>query len=101
MQLTLLVRRGEVTLVETTLRQHLAAQPQAQVQIDADVARVAVVGHALQTPGVASRVLAVLAHHDIELRKIQTTPLTLTGLVRRSQVDQVLHVLHEQIGPAD
>jgi aspartate kinase len=101
MQLTLLVRRGEVTLVETTLRQHLAAQPQAQVQIDADVARVAVVGHALQTPGVASRVLDVLAHHDIELRKIQTTPLTLTGLVRRSQVDQVLHVLHEQIGPAD
>jgi len=99
MNLTLLVRRPQVEQVEAIVRQQLGQDPDVHIDVDVQVARVAVVGHALETPGVASRVLAVLADHDIDLQRIQTTPLTLTGLVRASEVDRVLHVLHEEIGP--
>ena len=43
--------------------------------------------------------MKISALQDIDLQRIQTTPLTLTGLVRASEVERALHVLHEEIGP--
>lgn len=99
MNLTLLVRQRDIPQVEAITRKQLGGQTGVQIDVDVDVARVAVVGHALETPGVLSRVLGVLAEQHIDLQRIQTTPLTLTGLVRKSEVDRALQVLHEEIGP--
>jgi aspartate kinase len=98
-QITLLVGRDEASQVQGILRETLPSGSGAQVSIDSDVVRVTVVGHALQTPGVASRVLSSLETAGIELEGIQTSALTLSGLVRREAVEPALQLLHEQIGP--
>jgi aspartate kinase len=97
--ISLLVGREDAEQVHGVLGETFRDTPGTELAIVADVARVTVVGHALQTPGVASRILAVLEKQGIELQDLQTSALTLSGLVRRDSVDPVLQLLHQQIGP--
>ena len=61
-----------------------------------DLGKVSLVGAGMRShPGVASRMFRTLADEDINLRLISTSPIKVSCLIPRSDVERAVRVLHE------
>ena len=66
------------------------------VTTDADIARVSLVGAGMKSnPGVAATTFEVLAGAGINIEMISTSAIRISCVVRGSQVEQAVQVLHE------
>ncbi|HXF97989.1 MAG TPA: aspartate kinase [Gaiellaceae bacterium] len=66
------------------------------VEESAELGKVSLVGAGMRAhPGVAARMFRTLADEGIELRQISTSPIKITCLVDRGQVERAVRALHE------
>ena len=80
-------------------RQALAAAQETigQVVIEeiSDLGKVSLIGAGMRShPGVAARMFRVLADESINLRLISTSPIKISCLVSRDEVERAVHALH-------
>ncbi len=80
----------------------LAAEISAsQVATDVEIARVSLVGAGMKSnPGVAATVFETLAAAGINIEMISTSAIRISCVVRESQVEQAVQVLHDAFGLA-
>ena len=67
------------------------------IEIDevSDLGKVALVGAGMRShPGVAARMFRTLADEEINLRLISTSPIKVTCLIPRSDVEKAVRALH-------
>jgi aspartate kinase len=71
------------------------------VSSDTGIARVSIVGAGMKShPGVAATMFEVLANAGINIEMIQTSAIRLTCVVRESEAEKAVAVLHEAFGLA-
>jgi len=74
----------------------------AAVAADPDIARVSVIGAGMRShPGVAATVFETLAAHGINIEMIATSAIRVSCVVRESQVEQAVMVLHDAFALGD
>jgi len=67
-----------------------------------DLGKVSIVGAGMRShPGVAARMFRTLADEDINLRMISTSPIKISCLIARGDVDRAVHALHTAFGLGD
>jgi aspartate kinase len=67
-----------------------------------DLGKVALVGAGMRShPGVAARMFRTLADAGINLRLISTSPIKVSCLIPRAEVERAVRVLHDAFGLAD
>jgi aspartate kinase len=70
------------------------------VDVDADVAKVSLVGAGMKThPGVAAKVFETLAAAEINIEMISTSTIRISCVVRADQVEKAVHALHDAFEP--
>jgi len=68
---------------------------QKHVEIDADIAKVSIVGSGMQThPGVAARMFKILADNGINIEMISTSPIRIPCVIRKSKVKEAVKSIH-------
>jgi aspartate kinase len=96
--LACLVQAGDVGRAEAAAAT-VAAGRGATVRVDADVAAVSVVGHAVHShPGTVGRILAALRDAGLEVEILSSTATCVTCVVPRSAVRRAMTELHERLG---
>ena len=66
-----------------------------QVEEIADLGKVSLVGAGMRShPGVAARMFRTLADEDVNLRLISTSPIKVSCLIPRSDVERAVRALH-------
>ena len=66
-----------------------------EIEEIADLGKVSLVGAGMRSnPGVAARMFRTLADDDINLRLISTSPIKISCLVARTDVDRAVRSLH-------
>jgi aspartate kinase len=69
------------------------------VSSDSDIARVSIVGAGMKShPGVAATMFEVLSNAGINIEMIQTSAIRLTCVVRETEAEKAVAVLHEAFG---
>jgi aspartate kinase len=64
-----------------------------------DLGKIALVGAGMRShPGVAARMFRTLADAEINLRLISTSPIKVSCLIPRTEIEQAVRVLHEAFG---
>ncbi len=64
-----------------------------------DLGKIALVGAGMRShPGVAARMFRTLAGAEINLRLISTSPIKVSCLIPRTEIEQAVRVLHEAFG---
>jgi aspartate kinase len=85
--------------VNGTRRALAAAQEtigQVEIEEISDLGKVSLVGAGMRShPGVAARMFRVLADESINLRLISTSPIKISCLVSRDEVEQAVRALHD------
>jgi len=67
-----------------------------------DLGKVALVGAGMRShPGVAARMFRTLADAEINLRLISTSPIKVSCLIPRTEIEQAVRVLHDAFGLAE
>jgi len=67
----------------------------SDIDIDADVAKVSIVGAGMQThPGVAANMFRLLADEKINIEMISTSPIRISCVVRKEKVKLAVKTLH-------
>jgi aspartate kinase len=67
-----------------------------QVEELADLGKVSLVGAGMRShPGVAARMFRALADEEINLRMISTSPIKISCLIPRAEVERAVRVLHD------
>jgi aspartate kinase len=75
----------------------VAQQTIGEIEIEeiSDLGKVSLVGAGMRShPGVAARMFRVLANESINLRLISTSPIKISCLVSRGDVERAVHALH-------
>ena len=71
---------------------------------DAEMGKVSVVGAGMRShPGVAARVFSTLGDRGINIEMISTSPIKISCVVRRDQLDEAVRALHAafELGEGD
>jgi len=96
------VPRGELGRAQPVCEAQAAATGAAEVTTDDGIARVSVVGAGMRShPGVAATVFETLAAHDINIEMISTSAIRISCVVRESQVERAVELLHDAFSLAD
>jgi len=67
-----------------------------------DLGKIALVGAGMRShPGVAARMFRTLADAEINLRLISTSPIKVSCLIPRTEIEQAVRVLHDAFGLAE
>ena len=70
-----------------------------RVEVDTDIAKVAIVGAGMQThPGVAAKMFKILADKDINIEMISTSPIRISCVVKNSRIKEAVKALHSGFG---
>lgn len=65
------------------------------VEIDADIAKVSIIGSGMQThPGVAARMFKILADDGINIKMISTSPIRISCVIKKSNAKEAVKSLH-------
>lgn len=68
---------------------------QKHIEIDDDIAKVAIVGAGMQShPGVAARMFRILADNGINIEMISTSPIRISCVIRKSRAKEAVKSLH-------
>lgn len=72
----------------------------AGVEVDPDIAKVSLVGAGMKShPGVAAKVFRTLADAGINIEMISTSTIRISCVVRASEVDRAVRLLHAEFDP--
>ncbi|MFP5333029.1 MAG: aspartate kinase [Acidimicrobiia bacterium] len=79
----------------------IAAEVEAAgVEVDPDIAKVSLVGAGMKShPGVAAKVFRTLADAGINIEMISTSTIRISCVVRASEVDRAVQLLHAEFDP--
>jgi len=89
--------KDDLTRVEPTLERVAREVGGSRVSIDADVAKVSLVGAGMKSdPGVAADMFDALADAGINIEIISTSSIRISCLVRASEVERAARVLHDR-----
>jgi aspartate kinase len=82
------------------LLERLAPQIGAEhCSIDDDIAKVALVGAGMKShPGVAADMFSALADDGINIEMISTSPIRISCVIRRSDGERAVRLIHERLG---
>jgi aspartate kinase len=90
------VPRDDVPAARRAIEQAKAAIGPLQVEEIADLGKVSLVGGGMRShPGVAARMFRTLANEQINLRMISTSPIKISCLIPRDDVEPAVRVLHD------
>ena len=97
------------TLPKEDLRRARTALEQVRVEVgasevvtDDDIARISLVGAGMKThPGVAADMFDALADAGINIEIISTSPIRISCVVRASEIERAVQVVHERFHLAD
>jgi aspartate kinase len=68
---------------------------QKHVEIDDDIAKIAIVGAGMQShPGVAARMFKILAEDGINIEMISTSPIRISCVIRKAKAREAVKTLH-------
>lgn len=96
------VPRGELDRARPVCDAQAAGVGAREVTADDGIARVSVVGAGMRShPGVAATVFETLAGNDINIEMISTSAIRISCVVRESQVEQAVGLLHDAFALAD
>ena len=74
----------------------LATLGQMQVEENHDLAKVSLIGAGMRShPGIAARMFRTLADHDINLKLISTSPIKISCMISRTEMQTAVRCLHE------
>jgi len=94
--ITFTVPNNETKLAISTCEGLVDELEAKNVSSDDGIASVSVVGAGMKTnPGVAATVFETLATHDINIEMISTSAIRISCVVRESQVEEAVQVLHD------
>ena len=103
-----LVRQDELRLVldhlEEGLSLELAHGYSKPIQVDEDVALIAVVGEGMRgTQGMAGRIFTAISNADVNIMAIAqgSSEITIAVVVRRAGLDQAVRAIHAECGMSD
>ena len=89
----------DLALVEPALERVARDVGGSGVTLDADVAKISLVGAGMKSdPGVAADMFDALAEAGINIEIISTSSIRISCVVRASQVERAVHVLHDRFG---
>jgi len=67
------------------------------IDFDKDIAKVSLVGAGMRTnPGVAASMFTALADSDINIEMISTSPIKISCVIRKDEVDRAIKSIHEK-----
>jgi aspartate kinase len=90
------LRRAEPVLEQ--LKEQLGA---GDVDFDREVAKISLVGAGMRSnPGIAADMFDALAEAGINIEIISTSPIRISCVVRRDQVERAVQVVHDRFGLA-
>jgi aspartate kinase len=90
------VPKDDVPATRRALGRAEAAVGQLETTVITDLGKVSLVGAGMRShPGVASRMFRTLADEGINLRLISTSPIKVSCLIPRVDVERAVRVLHE------
>lgn len=96
------VPRGELDRARPVCDAQATLVGAAEVTTDDGIARVSVVGAGMRShPGVAATVFETLASNGINIEMISTSAIRISCVVRESQVEQAVELLHAAFSLAD
>jgi aspartate kinase len=76
--------------------QSLAGEAYTELAAHEEMGKVSIVGAGMRSnPGVAARVFGVLARESINIDMISTSPIKISCVIAREQVEQAVRALHE------
>ncbi|GAG77009.1 unnamed protein product [marine sediment metagenome] len=88
------VRNEDLSLAKEVLNKLKSIR----VEVDTDIAKVAIVGAGMQThPGIAAKMFKILADKDINIEMISTSPIRISCVVNKSRKHQDLSKLLKMI----
>lgn len=80
-------------------REVLKKLGQKHIEIDAEIAKVSIVGAGMQThSGVAARMFEILADRKINIEMISTSPIRISCVVRKPKAKEAVKALHSGFG---
>ncbi len=98
-QVVCLLRRGDAERALGVLRAHPQLGRRDRVEAQDDVAALSVVGQGIQShPGTVARVLGALRAHEVPVRLVSSSAISLTCVVARAQANDALRALHTELG---
>ncbi|MGI8862357.1 MAG: ACT domain-containing protein, partial [Gaiellaceae bacterium] len=90
------VPQEDVSATRRALARAQEALGAIEVEEISDLGKVSLVGAGMRSnPGVAARMFRTLADEDINLRLVSTSPIKITCLVARANVERAVRALHE------
>jgi aspartate kinase len=90
------VPRDDVTAARRAIERARMAVGPLQVEEIGDLGKVSLVGGGMRShPGVAARMFRTLANEQINLRVISTSPIKISCLIPRDDVERAVRVLHD------
>lgn len=101
-ELSFSVPRDDVPAARRALVRAQESLGPIQVDEIADLGKVSIVGAGMRShPGVAARMFRTLADEGINLQLISTSPIKISCLISRSDVEQAVRALHEAFALGD
>ena len=89
------VRNEDLSLAKEVLNKLKSIR----VEVDTDIAKVAIVGAGMQThPGIAAKMFKILADKDINIEMISTSPIRISCVVKKSRIKEAVKALHSSFG---
>jgi len=77
-------------------RKVLEELEQKHIEIDDDIAKIAIVGAGMQShPGVAALMFKILAENGINIEMISTSPIRISCVIRKSRAKDAVRALHK------
>jgi len=88
---------ADMAKAETALNQMATILGYGEVSCDADISKVSIVGSGMiHQSGIAARMFSVLANSGINIEMIATSEIKVSCVVRDSQAEQALKLIHQE-----
>ncbi len=96
------VPQDDVPAARRALAQAQESVGELEIEEIADLGKVSLVGAGMRShPGVAARMFRTLADEQINLRMISTSPIKISCLIPRADVERAVRVLHDAFSLAE
>ena len=93
------VKNEDLLIAQKVLEGLKGTVSYSSLDIDADVAKVSIVGAGMQThPGVAAKMFELFANEGINIQMISTSPIRISCVIRKEQVKNAVRILHSGFG---
>jgi aspartate kinase len=95
-RITFIIEVEDLDALKTLVAAWKADRTAGRVEIDTDVARIAIVGSRIaSTPGLAARMFTALADHGINIDCISTSEMKVSCIIAERRLDEAARAVHE------